>query len=149
MKTFKDFCAEAYSIDEMAMNPKSRFVTQGQMRNYEKDRIGSQSFSDRGGHAALKAGGGQAALRAGSSVSDVLHAGKRALQKKEGPYISPETQARTNLMNAQAEKMRRETPTAKPKDDFAAGGGNAKMKATGMTKDQVMSLGKKNLSNQK
>jgi len=34
-------------------------------------------------------------------------------------------------------------------DDFAAGGGAAKMKATGMTKDQVISLGKKNLSNQK
>jgi len=31
-------------------------------------------------------------------------------------------------------------------DDFAAGGGNAKMKATGMTKDQVISLGKKNLA---
>ena len=31
-------------------------------------------------------------------------------------------------------------------DDFAAGGGNAKMKQTGMTKDQVIALGKKNLS---
>ena len=31
-------------------------------------------------------------------------------------------------------------------DDFAAGGGNAKMKATGMTRDQVISLGKKNLA---
>lgn len=30
--------------------------------------------------------------------------------------------------------------------DFAAGGGNAKMKATGMTKDQVIALGKKNLA---
>ena len=31
-------------------------------------------------------------------------------------------------------------------NDFAAGGGAAKMKATGMTKDQVMALGKKNLA---
>lgn len=31
-------------------------------------------------------------------------------------------------------------------DDFAAGGGNAKMKKTGMTKDQVIALGKKNLA---
>ena len=112
MKTFKDFCAEVYTSDEawkQSKVPKS--VVANQMKiNKEKEtnKIGSQSFSDRGGHAALKAGGGQAALRSGSSVSDVLHAGKRALQKKEGPYISPETQARTNLMNAQAEKLRRE-----------------------------------------
>ena len=32
-------------------------------------------------------------------------------------------------------------------DDFAAGGGNAKMKQTGMSKDQVVTLGKKNLAN--
>lgn len=32
-------------------------------------------------------------------------------------------------------------------DDFAAGGGNAKMKQTGMSKDQVIALGKKNLAN--
>jgi hypothetical protein len=31
-------------------------------------------------------------------------------------------------------------------DEFAAGGGNAKMKKTGMTKDQVIALGKKNLT---
>jgi len=31
-------------------------------------------------------------------------------------------------------------------DDFSAGGGNAKMKKTGMTKDQVIALGKKNLA---
>jgi hypothetical protein len=31
-------------------------------------------------------------------------------------------------------------------DEFAAGGGNAKMKKTGMTKDQVIALGKKNLA---
>jgi hypothetical protein len=31
-------------------------------------------------------------------------------------------------------------------DDFVAGGGNAKMKKTGMTKDQVIALGKKNLA---
>ena len=31
-------------------------------------------------------------------------------------------------------------------DDFAAGGGNAKMKKTGMSRDQVISLGKKNLA---
>ena len=128
MKTFQEFCAEMYI---KGINP------------------GSQRFSDLGGHSALKAGGGKAALRSGSSVSDVLHAGKRALQGKEGPYISPETKAKTNLMNAQAEKLRRETSSAKPKDDFAAGGGAAKMKQTGMTKDQVIALGKKNLSNQK
>jgi hypothetical protein len=128
MKSFKEFCSEAY------------------MKGVKP---GSQRFSDLGGHAALKAGGGKAALRSGSSVEDALHAGKRALQKKEGPYISPETQAKTNLMNAQAEKLRRE-PAAKPKDDFAAGGGDAKMKANpGMTRDQVIALGKKNLANQK
>jgi hypothetical protein len=32
-------------------------------------------------------------------------------------------------------------------DDFAAGGGNAKIKQTGMNKDQVIALGKKNLAN--
>jgi hypothetical protein len=32
-------------------------------------------------------------------------------------------------------------------DDFAAGGGNAKIKETGMNKDQVIALGKKNLAN--
>ena len=32
-------------------------------------------------------------------------------------------------------------------DDFSAGGGNAKMKKTGMSKDQVVTLGKKNLAN--
>jgi len=38
-------------------------------------------------------------------------------------------------------------PTApKPMDDFSAGGGNAKMKKTGMTRDQVVALGKKNLA---
>ena len=31
-------------------------------------------------------------------------------------------------------------------DEFAAGGGNAKMKQTGMSRDQVISLGKKNLA---
>jgi hypothetical protein len=31
-------------------------------------------------------------------------------------------------------------------DDFSAGGGNAKMKKTGMTRDQVIALGKKNLA---
>jgi hypothetical protein len=145
MKTFKDFCAEAYSIDEMAMNPKSRFVTQGQMRNYEANRVGSKEFSDRGGHAALKAGGGQAALKSGSSVSDVLHAGKRALSTKRSQEFRT---ARLQRLSG-ANKPAATAPVKKPMDDFAAGGGNAKMKATGMTKDQVMSLGKKNLSNQK
>lgn len=153
MRTFKDFCAEAYSIDEawkQSKVPKS--VIANQMRiNKEKEtnKIGSRAFSDRGGHAALKAGGGQAALRAGSSVSDVLHAGKRATQGKI-TFDKPQSdvmKAKANLMNAQAEKMRRE-PAAKPKDDFAAGGGAAKMKQTGMTRDQVAALGKKNLSNQ-
>jgi hypothetical protein len=149
MKSFKEFCAEAYYINEMAMNPKSRFVTSVQRRDYAANQIGSKEFSDRGGYAALKSGGGQAALRAGSSVNDVLHAGKRATQQKEGPYISPETKARTNLMNAQAEKLRREPTAKKPMDDFAAGGGEAKMKKTGMTRDQVIAQGKKNLTNQK
>jgi len=31
-------------------------------------------------------------------------------------------------------------------DEFSAGGGNAKMKKTGMTKDQVIAIGKKNLA---
>ena len=140
MKTFKDFCAEAYSIDEMSMNPKSRFVTQGQMRNYEKDRIGSQSFSDRGGYAGLKAGGGQAALKKGSSVSDVLYAGQKAKQAKAQQDFSNKINRPTQHQSA---------PAKKPMDDFAAGGGNAKMKATGMTRDQVIALGKKNVSNQK
>jgi len=148
MKTFKNFCNEAHNINEVWKQSRvPRSVVSNQQRlNREKEtnRIGSKSFSDRGGYAALKAGGGQAALKSGSSVSDVLYAGKRALQKKEGPYISPETQARTNLMNAQAEKMRRET-SAKPMDDFAAGGGAAQMKKTGMNRDQVIALGKKNL----
>ena len=128
MKSFKEFCSEAY------------------MKGIQP---GSQRFSDLGGHAALKAGGGKAALRAGSSIEDVLHAGKRARQQKEGPYISPETKARTNLMNAQAERLRKEPVTKKPMDDFAAGGGEAKMKKTGMTRDQVIAQGKKNLANQK
>jgi len=153
MKSFKDFCAEAYSIDEawkQSQVPKSVIVNQARLnREKEANKIGSKSFSDRGGYAALKAGGGQAALRSGSSVSDVLHAGKRATQQKEGPYISPETKAKTNLMNAQAEKLRRETTAKKPMDDFAAGGGEAKMKKTGMTRDQVIAQGKKNLANQK
>jgi hypothetical protein len=129
MKTFQEFCAEMYT---KGIKP------------------GSQRFSDLGGHAALKAGGGKAALRTGSSIEDVLHAGKRATQQKEGPYISPETKARTNLMNAQAERLKKEPVTKKPMDDFAAGGGAAKMKANpGMTRDQVIALGKKNLANQK
>jgi hypothetical protein len=65
-----------------AMNPNSRFVSMAQQREYSANQIGSKEFSDRGGHAALKAGGGQAALKSGSSVSDVLHAGKRALSTK-------------------------------------------------------------------
>ena len=31
-------------------------------------------------------------------------------------------------------------------NDFSAGGGNAKMRETGMTRDQVISLGQKNLA---
>lgn len=140
MKTFKDFCTEAYSINEVSMNPNSRFVTKGQMANYEKDRIGSKQFSDRGGYAGLKAGGGQAALRRGSSVSDVLYAGQRAKAAKAQQDFS-------NRINRTSQPQ--STPDKKPKDDFAAGGGAAKMKSTGMTKDQVIALGKKNLSNKK
>lgn len=119
MKTFQEFCAEMYT---KGIKP------------------GSQRFSDLGGHAALKAGGGKAALKSGSSVEDVLHAGKRAAEAKVKQDISARM----------SRPMNTPTPTpAKPKDDFAAGGGAAKMKQTGMTKDQVIALGKKNLSNQK
>ena len=143
MKTFKDFCAEAYSIDEawkQSKVPKS--VVANQMKiNKEKEanKIGSKEFSDRGGHAALKAGGGQAALKKGSSVSDVLHAGQRAKAAKAQQDFS-------NKINRPAQQQ--SAPVKKPMDDFAAGGGNAKMKQTGMTRDQVIAQGKKNLANQ-
>jgi hypothetical protein len=39
------------------------------------------------------------------------------------------------------------TQVKPPMDDFAAGGGNAKMKKTGMSRDQVVAQGKKNLTN--
>jgi hypothetical protein len=109
-------------------------------QNAEANRVGSKRFSDLGGHAALKAGGGQAALKSGSSVSDTLRAGRQALN----------TKSRQNFNNRVLNKP---TPTnapvqaKKPMDDFAAGGGNAKMKATGMTRDQVIAQGKKNLAN--
>jgi hypothetical protein len=140
MKTFRNFCAEAYSISEMAMNPNSRFTTSAQRNAYASNQIGSKQFSDRGGYAALKAGGGQAALKKGSSVSDVLYAGQKAKAAKAQQDFS-------NKINRPSQQQ--STPVKKPMDDFAAGGGAAKMKATGMTKDQVISLGKKNLSNQK
>jgi hypothetical protein len=133
--------AEAYSIDEdwkQSKVPKS--VVANQMRiNKEKEanKIGSRAFSDRGGHAALKAGGGQAALRAGSSVSDVLHAGKRAVAAK----------AQQDFNNKVMNKPQPSTQVKPPMDDFAAGGGNAKMKETGMSRDQVVAQGKKNLTN--
>lgn len=137
MKTFKNFCTEAHNINEawkQSQVPRSVVANQQRLnREKETNRIGSKSFSDRGGYAALKAGGGQAALRSGSSVSDVLHAGKRALQK---PITFDRPQ---NAM------MRSTSNVAKPKDDFAAGGGAAKMKQTGMNRDQVIALGKKNL----
>ena len=121
MKTFQEFCAEMYT---KGIKP------------------GSQRFSDLGGHAALKAGGGKAALKSGSSVEDVLHAGKRAAETKVKQDISARMSRPLNPTPASS-------PVTKPKDDFAAGGGAAKMKQTGMTKDQVIALGKKNLSNQK
>jgi hypothetical protein len=147
MKTFKDFCAEAYSIDEswkQSKVPKS--VVANQMKiNKEKEanKIGSKEFSDRGGHAALKAGGGQAALKKGSSVSDVLHAGKKALSTKRSQEFRTASLQRLSGANKPAA-----TAPKKPMDDFAAGGGNAKMKQTGMTRDQVIAQGKKNLANQ-
>jgi hypothetical protein len=125
-----------YDIDEMTMNPNSRFTTAAQRKEYSANQIGSKEFSDRGGYAALKAGGGQAALKKGSSVSDVLYAGKKAVA----------TKAKQDFAN----KLNRPSapaPVKKPMDDFAAGGGAAKMKATGMTKDQVIAQGKKNLAN--
>ena len=127
-----------YDIDEMAMNPNSRFTTASQRREYSANQIGSKEFSDRGGHAALKAGGGQAALKKGSSVSDVLYAGQRAKAAKAQQDFS-------NKINRPAQQQ--SAPAKKPMDDFAAGGGNAKMKQTGMTRDQVIAQGKKNLAN--
>ena len=122
MKTFQEFCAEAF--------------TKGV-------QVGSQRFSDLGGYAALKAGGGKTALsRSGGDIGSVLHAGKRAAEAK----VKQEISAR---MSRPLNPTPTSSPAAKPKDDFAAGGGAAKMKQTGMTKDQVIALGKKNLSNQK
>jgi len=148
MKSFKEFCAEAYSIDEAWKQSKvPPSIVANQIRlNKEKEanRIGSKTFSDRGGHAALKAGGGQAALKAGSSVSDVLHAGKRAMAtKREQEFRSARMQSMFG-----ANKPAAAAPEKKPMDDFAAGGGEAKMKKTGMTRDQVIAQGKKNLANQ-
>ena len=119
------------------MNPNSRFVSMAQQREYSANQIGSKEFSDRGGHAALKAGGGQAALKSGSSVSDVLHAGKRAVAAK----------AQQDFNNKVMNKPQPSTQVKPPMDDFAAGGGNAKMKETGMSRDQVVAQGKKNLTN--
>ena len=126
-----------------AMNPNSRFTTASQRREYSANQIGSKEFSDRGGHAALKAGGGQAALKSGSSVSDVLHAGKRALSTKRSQEFRT---ARLQRLSG-ANKPAATAPVKKPMDDFAAGGGNAKMKETGMSRDQVVAQGKKNLTN--
>ena len=50
------------------------------------------------------------------------------------------------LPNVATPKKTENTPKM---SDFAAGGGNAKMKATGMTRDQVIALGQKNLANKK
>jgi hypothetical protein len=127
-----------YDIDEMAMNPNSRFTTVSQRKEYSANQIGSKEFSDRGGYAGLKAGGGQAALKKGSSVSDVLYAGQRAKAAKAQQDFS-------NKINRPAQQQ--SAPAKKPMDDFAAGGGNAKMKQTGMTRDQVIAQGKKNLAN--
>lgn len=127
-----------YEIDEMAINPNSRFTTSAQRKNYAANQIGSKEFSNRGGYAGLKAGGGQAALKKGSSVSDVLYAGQKAKQAKAQQDFS-------NRINKPAQQ--KFAPVKKPMDDFAAGGGAAKMKATGMTKDQVIAQGKKNLAN--
>lgn len=126
-----------YDIDEMAMNPNSRFTTSTQRNAYASNQIGSKQFSDRGGYAGLKAGGGQAALKKGSSVSDVLYAGQKAKQAK----------AQQDFSNKINRPTQQQSAPKKPMDDFAAGGGAAKMKATGMTKDQVIAQGKKNLAN--
>ena len=126
-----------YEIDEMAMNPNSRFTTASQRKEYSANQIGSKEFSNRGGYAGLKAGGGQAALKKGSSVSDVLYAGQKAKQAKAQQDFS-------NKINRPAKQQ---SAPKKPMDDFAAGGGAAKMKATGMSKDQVIAQGKKNLAN--
>ena len=121
----------------IAMNPNSKYVSRSVMQNAEANRVGSKRFSDLGGNAALKAGGGQAALKSGSSVSDVLHAGKRAVAAK----------AQQDFNNKVMNKPQPPTQVKPPMDDFAAGGGNAKMKKTGMSRDQVVAQGKKNLTN--
>ena len=121
----------------IAMNPNSKYVSSSVMQNAEANRVGSKRFSDLGGNAALKAGGGQAALKSGSSVSDVLHAGKRAVASK----------AQQDFNNKVMNKPQPSPQVKPPMDDFAAGGGNAKMKKTGMSRDQVVAQGKKNLTN--
>lgn len=57
-------------------------------------------------------------------------------------YANTEEAAHKIIMNMSEEW----TESILEMNDFAAGGGAAKMKATGMTKDQVVALGKKNLA---
>jgi hypothetical protein len=124
-----------YDIDETFSQTK---VPLSVRKNAEANRVGSREFSNRGGYAGLKAGGGQAALNKGSSVSDTLRAGRQAL----------DTKSKQNFNNRVLNKPTvTSTPAKKPMDDFAAGGGNAKMKQSGMTRDQVVAQGKKNLAN--
>jgi len=139
-ESYFEMYKEGDQLDEawkQSQVPKSVIANQARLnKEKEANRIGSKAFSDRGGHAALKAGGGQAALRSGSSVSDVLHAGRRAMDTKANQDFA-------NKLNRPAAAA----PEKKPMDDFAAGGGEAKMKKTGMTRDQVIAQGKKNLAN--
>jgi hypothetical protein len=124
-----------YDIDETFSQTK---VPLSVRKNAEANRVGSREFSNRGGYAGLKAGGGQAALNKGSSVSDTLRAGRQAL----------DTKSKQNFNNRVLNKPTvTSTPAKNPMDDFAAGGGNAKMKQSGMTRDQVVAQGKKNLAN--
>ena len=127
-------------LDETFRQTKVPFSVR---QDAEANRVGSRRFSDLGGHAALKAGGGQAALKAGSSVSDTLRAGKQALSTKSQQDFNN----RINSYRKSNGATVTSTPAKKPMDDFAAGGGNAKMKQTGMTRDQVVAQGKKNLAN--
>ena len=118
------------------MNPNSRFVSMAQQREYSANQIGSKEFSDRGGHAALKAGGGQAALKSGSSVSDVLHAGKRALSTKRSQEFRTASLQRLSGANkpaatAKVEPSSSEKPGESTGKIVAAAGGKGRTVTSG------------------
>ena len=119
-----------------AMNPNSKYVSLSQQREYSANQIGSKEFSDRGGHAALKAGGGQAALKSGSSVSDVLHAGKRAVAAKRSQEFRTASLQRLSGANkpaatAKVEPSSSEKPGESTGKIVAAAGGKGGTVASG------------------